>query len=247
MGTIIGSFLNVCIYRIPKKESINYPGSHCMSCGHNLKPLDLMPVLSYIGLKGRCRYCHSKVSIQYPLIEIINGILYMLIYHYFGIGITSVAYGILFSTLLTIALIDYETMRIPNPLIIFGIAVGVIYLMVQALYMKDMMIIVWGIMGLFVGGSIIGMIMIFSLLVFKKEGMGMGDLKLLAMIGLFAGSKNAFFTIFIAIIIGGFYAVILLIRKKQDMFPFGPFLSTGAVLAILWGDVLWHTYLNYML
>ena len=174
----------------------------------------------------------------------INGALYMLIYHYFGIGITSVALGSLFSILLIIAVIDYYTMRIPNSLIIFGICVGAVYRVLQAFYLQDMMIIVQGIIGFIVGGGIIGFIMIFSLLVFKKEGMGMGDLKLLAMIGLFTGSKQVFLMLFIAIILGSVYAVAVVIRKKHEIFPFGPFLALGAVIAILWGDTLWNTYLN---
>ncbi|HHX62087.1 MAG TPA: prepilin peptidase [Epulopiscium sp.] len=246
LGAIIGSFLNVCIYRIPKKESLNYPGSHCTSCKHNLRPLDLIPILSYVALRGRCRYCGAKISIQYPFIEMINGVLYILIYHYFGIGLTSAALGVLFSTLLTVAVIDYYTMRIPNSLIVFGTSVGIIYLMLQALYMKERIIIVQGIVGFIVGGGMIGLIIIFSLLVFKKDGMGMGDLKLLAMIGLFTGSKHAFFTIFIAVIVGSFYGILILRRKKQELFPFGPFLSVGAVIGTLWGDVIWTIYMNCM-
>lgn len=247
LGIIIGSFLNVCIYRIPKRESIHYPGSHCMTCSQPLKAFDLIPVLSYLWLRGKCRYCHRKISIQYPLIEMINGLLYLLIYYYFGMSILAVAYGVLFSTLLIIAVIDYYTMRIPNSLIIFGTSIGVFYLVFQSLYIEDIRVLLNGVMGMFVGAGIIGLIMLFSLLVFKKEGMGMGDLKLLAMIGLFTGSRNVLYTIFLAVVAGGCYATVILIRKKQEIFPFGPFLSGGAVIAILWGDALWRTYINFML
>lgn len=177
----------------------------------------------------------------------INGALYILIYYYFGIGIIPVALGSLFSILLIVSVIDYYTMRIPNPLIIVGISIGAVYRVLQAFYVQDMMIIVKGVMGFITGGGIIGLIMIFSLLVFKKDGMGMGDLKLLAMIGLFTGSKQVILILFVAIILGSVYALTVLIRKKQEIFPFGPFLAVGAVIAILWGDLLWNAYLKYLL
>lgn len=244
-GTIIGSFLNVCIYRIPNKESIAYPGSKCGNCNTSLKPLDLIPVLSYLFLKGKCRYCQSKVSIQYPLIELLNGALYVLLYHYFDISLITITYSILFSVLLTVAVIDYKTMRIPNPLVIFGLIVATIYLITASIYYMDIIIIPKGIAGMLLGATIIGICMLISLLLFKKQGMGMGDLKLLAMIGLFVGSQLVIYTIFIAVILGGIYAVLLLLTKRNEsLFPFGPFISIGAVIGILWGDSLLNLYLN---
>lgn len=247
IGITIGSFLNVCIYRIPNGESIAFPGSHCGNCNQDLKALDLVPILSYLILKGQCRYCKQKISLQYPLIELTNGILYLLIYYYFGLSIMAVAYAILFSLLLTITIIDYGTMRIPNPLIIFGLTVGIIYLIILTVVSKDIRILRNGVLGMLAGVSIIGAIMLFSLLIFKKEGMGMGDLKLLGMIGLFTGTQYTLYTIFIAVILGGIYGAIVMLKKKQQIFPFGPFLSLGAMIAILWGDELWHLYMNYML
>ena len=158
--------------------------------------------------------------------------------------ITLVAYSVLFITLLIISIIDCQTMRIPNSLIAYGISIGITYRILQAFYIKDIKIFFHGIVGFIVGASMIAIIILFSLTVFKKEGMGMGDLKLLAMIGLFIGSKKVFYTIFIAIIVGGIYAVIVLIKSKKEIFPFGPFLSGGAVVAIVWGDALWQLYMN---
>lgn len=247
LGIIIGSFLNVCIYRIPRGESIVYPSSHCGGCGHSLEALDLIPVVSYLFLRGRCRYCKCKVSWQYPLIELLNGVLYVILYYYFGLSITTIGFSLLFSILVIITVIDYRTMRIPNIIIISGIVIGLIYRIASSIYYKDILIIAKGILGMFVGAVIIGGIMIFSLLVFKKEGMGMGDLKLLAMIGLYIGSRYVFYTIFIAVIVGGLYAMLILMKKNVDIFPFGPFLAMGAVISILWGDILWNLYINYML
>jgi len=247
IGLIIGSFLNVCIYRIPKGESIAFPGSHCGSCGHYLEALDLIPILSYLMLKGRCRYCKSKVSLQYPLIELINGVLYVLVYYYFGNTIMTIAYALLFSILLVITVIDYRTMLIPNTLIIFGLGVGSIYKIALAVLALDIRILFQGVLGMLIGALSIGMIMALGLLIYSKEAMGMGDLKLLAMFGLFTGSIYVLYALIVAVIVGAVYGVFVLIKKRGDIIPFGPFLSIGGVVAILWGDVLWRICVNYML
>lgn len=177
----------------------------------------------------------------------INTARYMFVNGYDGVGATWLALGSLFLILLIISVIDYYTMRIPNSLIILGISIGTLDRLLKAFYAEDIMIILEGVQGFIVGGGVIGLIMVFSLLVFKKDGMGMGDLKLLAMIGLFTGSKQALMTLFFAIILGSAYAIMVLIRKEQEIFPFGPFLAVGVVVTILWGDKLWCVYLNYLL
>ncbi len=171
----------------------------------------------------------------------------MFIHHYDGMGLTWVALGSLFLILLIISVVDYYTMLIPNSLIMLGISIGAVYRILEAFYVEDIMIIFKGVQGFIVGGALIGLIMVFSLLVFKKDGMGMGDLKLMAMIGLFIGGKQVVFTLYMAIILGSAYAIVVLSRKKQEIFPFGPFLAVGAVIVILWGDTLWRVYLNYLL
>lgn len=247
LGLLIGSFLNVCIHRIPDKKSIVYPSSRCIYCGQILGVLDLIPVISYLILIGKCRHCKSKISLQYPLVELANGGLYILIYHFFGFSIATMTYFVLFSILLTITIIDAKTMRIPNVIIIFGLTMGLIYRIVSAIYYQDITIIAKGIIGMFTGVAIIGGIMLFSFLVFKKEGMGMGDLKLLGMIGLFVGSVYTLYAILFAVLLGGFYAVVILFKKDEELFPFGPFLAAGTLIALLWGDPLWNIYMNYML
>lgn len=112
-GIVIGSFLNVCIYRIPNKESVVMVNSHCMSCGHKLVWYDLFPLFSYLFLKGRCRYCGSKLSYQYPLIELLNGILYLVVFGANGMNVESVLFALLVSALLTLSVIDYRTLEIP--------------------------------------------------------------------------------------------------------------------------------------
>ena len=127
MGLLVGSFLNVCIYRIPKKESISFPPSHCFSCEHNLKPIDLFPVFSYIFLKGKCRYCGEKISIQYPLIEILNSLVYLLLFAHFGLSIEFIFFAILASTLIVVSIIDYYHQLIHNKVVLFTLIVGIIY------------------------------------------------------------------------------------------------------------------------
>lgn len=160
--------------------------------------------------------------------------------------LTPLAYSLLFSILLIIAIIDYKTMRIPNRLIVIGTSLGIIYRLLQTLYTQDIQSMAQGILGFIVGGSIIAMMMLLSLIVFKKQGMGMGDLKLLAMIGLFVGTQKVFYTIIVGILIAGIYAVIVLIKSKEEIFPFGPFLALGAVVAVMWGESLWKIYLGYI-
>lgn len=246
LGIIIGSFLNVCILRIPQGESIVFPASHCGTCGHDLRALELIPILSYFMLKGRCSHCKNKISWQYPLIEFTNGLLYVLVYYYFGNTLTSIAYAFFLSILLVIMVIDQRTMIIPNPLIIFGLGFALIYKIVLAVSILDINLFYEGIIGMLTGGLSIGIIMAFSFLIFKKEGMGMGDLKLLAMIGLFTSSRYVLFTLAIAILVGGIYGAYILVKKRESMIAFGPFLSIGAGVTIFWGDVLWRLYVNYM-
>jgi len=246
LGVIIGSFLNICIDRIPLGERIIFPGSHCESCGHPLGGAELIPIISYFMIKGRCRYCENRISLQYPLIELINGALYVLVYYYFGNTLTTIAYAILFSILLVVTVIDQRTMHIPNSLIIFGLGVSFIYKIALAISVLDIKVFFQGMIGMLVGGIYIGAIMAFSLLIFQKEGIGMGDLKLLAMIGLFTNSRYTLYTLSMAILVGGIYGVLVLIKTNDKIFPFGPFLSIGGAAAILWGDTLWHLYVNYM-
>lgn len=184
---------------------------------------------------------------SYTLIALINGVIYGVMYFYFGLSITGIAYAMLGSILLIIAIIDYYTMRIPNELIILGVIIGILHLIALSIYYRGIQSMMSGMIGMLVGASVIGGIMLISFLVFRKEGMGVGDLKLLGMIGLFTGSRYALYTIFIAVIIGGCYGVIVLLAKGQEILPFGPFLSIGAVIAILWGDILCSLYLNYIL
>lgn len=237
LGIVIGSFLNVCIYRIPIEKSIAFPPSHCTNCGHNLKPTDLIPIFSYICLGGRCRYCSEKISKRYPIIEGVNGILYLLICFKFGLTIIALKYCILASILIVISMIDYDTQFVFTSTTVFGGITGIIFIIIQAVVYKN------GIADLFLGG-LIGFASI-GLIVFFTKGMGEGDMEIAAVCGLFLGIKSILLGLFLAIIIGGLIGLIILVlklKKAKEKIAFGPFIAAGSLISMLWGDEMLRWY-----
>lgn len=236
-GTIIGSFLNVVIYRVPRNESIVYPPSHCANCKHELKPYDLIPVVSYIVLRGRCRYCGNRISIRYPIVELLTGIIYLILFVYFGISIKSLSYAFLASLLIAISFIDMEHKIIPNKVILIGLIAGVAFRLIMINYG------VWDyIVGFLVGG---GVLLLISLL--SGGGMGGGDIKLMAMIGLFVGWKLTISTLFLAVVlgaIGGIAMILFKIKTRKDYIPFGPYISIACLISILYGYDLLNMYIK---
>ena len=178
-GIIIGSFLNVCIYRIPKKENIATTRSHCMSCGYQLKWYDLVPLFSYLVLRGKCRKCGSKISVQYPLVEALNGGLYLLVFWRYGCSIDSLLYCLLFSALLTLSVIDFRTYEIPLGINIFILTLGLIRIVTDLSH--------WLSYGIGLLSVSIPLLLIY--LVTKGRGIGGGDVKLMAVTGLLLGWK----------------------------------------------------------
>ncbi len=236
----IGSFLNVCIYRIPREESIAFPPSHCTTCGYNLKAFDLIPVLSYLVLRGRCRKCGEKISIKYPLVEILNGILYLLIYLKFDLSLNFIAYSILASILIVISYIDLECKYIYSSTTILGAVLGVVYIL-TGLYTKDTTLLNN------VLGGIIGYLIIYLIVVITK-GMGQGDAEIAGICGLFIGIKGILVALFIAIVLGGLVATIILLFKLKDRkaeIAFGPYIAIGTMMYIVIGRELLLFYLNF--
>ena len=185
VGLVIGSFLNVCIYRIPRGESIASPPSHCGSCGTHLKPLDLVPVLSYLFLGGRCRYCHSRISVRYPLVELLTAGLLTGLYLHTGFGWLFGFYGTLFIVLIAVGFIDLDRQIIPDSLVIAGALAGI------GMNIAGAGIgFVEGLLGALAGGGTLLLIALIALYAFKKEGMGGGDIKLMAMAGAFPGMED---------------------------------------------------------
>ena len=237
IGIVIGSFLNVCIYRIPKDESIAFPPSHCTNCKHNLKSFDLIPVISYVFLGGKCRYCHEKISLRYPIIEVVNSILYLLIYLKFGLTIITLKYFILASVLIVIGMIDHDTQFVFTKTTVFGGVVGIIFIIIQGIIYNN------GIFDLILGG-LIGFAII-GLIVFLTKGMGEGDIEIAVVCGLFLGIKGILLGLFLAIVIGGIFGIIILalkLKNAKEKIAFGPFIAIGCLISMLWGVEILRIY-----
>ncbi|WP_460293133.1 prepilin peptidase [Clostridium tertium] len=242
IGLCIGSFLNVCIYRIPREESIAFPPSHCTSCGYELKAVDLIPVISYLFLKGKCRKCGEKISIKYPLVELLNGVLYLLIFLKFGLSLSFVFYSLLTSLLIVISYIDLDSKYIYSSTTILGVVLAAIYIVV-GLYTKDI-----SISNNVLGGAI-GYGIIYLIVVITK-GMGQGDAEVAGVCGLFIGIKGILVCLFIAVVLGGLVAAIILIfklKEKKSEIAFSPYISIGSIVYILLGKEILSLYLNFFI
>ncbi|WP_130807161.1 prepilin peptidase [Senegalia massiliensis] len=234
-GIIIGSFLNVCMYRIPKGKSINYPPSNCTSCGEKLKPWDLIPILSFLFLKGRCRYCNKKISIIYPIVELLNGVIYLTIYNIFGFSSISAMYMLISSILIVISFIDYSYQIIPDKLIVLGFF---IITPINLLYNFPSSLIN-GLLGLFISGGLF-----LSIAFISKGGMGGGDIKLISLIGYLLGLK-IFMVIIISFILGALVSIILLVtnaKNRKDAIAFGPFIAIASIIVMLFSDEILNIY-----
>jgi len=237
-GSVIGSFLNVCIYRIPRKESIVFPASHCPKCDKNIKPYDNIPVISYIFLRGRCRNCGKKISFLYPLVEFLNAAGYAFIIYKFGFNINGLIYALLYSSLIVVTFIDLEHQIIPDRITLPGIIIGFIL-------GATVLPVGWlnSLIGLFLGGGLFYLVAVIS-----RGGMGGGDIKLIAMIGAFLGWQSALLTIFLGALAGSVVGLFLMAFKgkgRKHPVPFGPFLALGAVAALFWGNYIINWYINF--
>lgn len=239
LGLIIGSFLNVCIYRIAREESIAFPPSHCTRCGYNLKPKDLIPVFSYIFLGGRCRSCKEKISIRYPVVEILNACLYLLIYIKYGFTLDCFKFCLFSSLLIVIGFIDFETKYVYSSTVIFGVTTGVLFLILEYLQSKT---IPWN----YIIGGFVGFVVIYFIVILT-HGMGEGDIDISLICGLFLGIKGIIVSLFIAIILGGIVSAIILILKLKDKkseIAFGPYLAIGGITTCLYGNLLLEIYIK---
>jgi len=243
-GAVIGSFLNVCIYRLPRKLSIVSPPSSCTNCGNRLLAFENIPLLSYLFLRGRCRRCGEKISFRYPLIELIAATASTTLFIHHGPSLSYVVYFAFTSALIVITFIDLDYRIIPDAISIPGIFTGFI----SSFVLPD---ITWfqSLSGILTGGGILFVVAAGYEALTGREGMGGGDIKLLAMIGAFLGWKGALFTIMVSSLIGSLIGGALIILGGKDrkfQIPFGPFLSTGSVIFLFWGDRLIGWYMNLL-
>lgn len=240
-GIIIGSFLNVCIYRIPIKKSIVYPSSNCPKCNVYLKWYDLIPILSYVFQKGRCRYCEEIISSQYPLVEALNGLLYMIFYIKFGLTMEFIFYAILSSVLVIISFIDFEYGLIPKSLNILIFILTVLYKILGYLLYNTSLNLINSLFGLIISSGIFLIIIIVS-----KGGLGGGDMKLIGVLGFALGIKKILLNIVLSFIFGGIISGILLLLKikgRKDRIAFGPFISIAFIVTTLWGMEIINWYI----
>lgn len=243
LGLIVGSFSNVCIYRIPRNESIVYPASHCPKCHSKIKPVDNIPLLSYILLKGRCRNCKSKISIQYPIVELLTGLIYLIIYLTYGLSVQTLVYIILSSALIIIAFIDLNEQIVPDVISLPGIVIGFILS-----FFVPYISFINSALGVVVGGGIILVIGMAGSVIFKKEAMGGGDVKLAAMIGAFLGWRYIIISLFLGFFLGAVAGIILILSKiksREDVVPFGPFIVLGSFITLLWGEQIISWYVGF--
>jgi leader peptidase (prepilin peptidase)/N-methyltransferase len=245
LGAIVGSFLNVVILRLPSEdESIVFPASHCPRCQNILSWYENIPVISFLALRGRCRHCHERISLQYPVVEICMALLSAALVHRFGLSITSAGYFIFCAALLVIIWIDIEHQIIPDVISLPGIILGFIFSLVSpALTWQDSLI------GLFLGGGVLYAIALLYYLWKKQEGMGGGDIKLLAMIGAFLGWQALPFVIFASSLLGATIGIIAMIQQGKGgktRIPFGPFLSLAALAYLFFSEQVNQLYQFYL-
>lgn len=241
IGTIIGSFLNVCIYRIPENKSIAFPGSHCTYCSTPLRWYDLIPIISFLQLRGKCRYCGEKVSPRYPLIELISGIIYVLLYLNFGLNLDFIYYGFLISVLLVIFFIDIDHMIIPNILVIIILIWDILFKLIDYFLFNIPLNPINHL-----GALLFGMVLFLLIFVLSKGGMGGGDIKLIGVFGFILGFPRIFLSIFLSSVLGGIISIFLLILKiktRKDPIAFGPFLILGFLVSIFWGYEVIYWYI----
>ncbi len=237
-GIIIGSFLNVLIYRIPKKENFITSRSHCMNCEYQLKWYDLIPVFSYVFLGGKCRKCRTHISLQYPLIELLNGSMYLVITLIYGVSLETLLYALLFSALLALSVIDFRTFEIPLGFNIFIFCLGVIRVITDFAHWSDYVI------GFFVVSGFIYLIILLT----KGRGMGDGDGKLMAAVGLLIGWKLVLLSFFLGCVFGSILHIARMkITRVDHVLAFGPYLSMGIMVSVLWGTRLIDWYIDYFL
>jgi len=237
LGAVIGSFINVCISRIPQGESVVFPPSHCPKCGYNLKPLDLVPLLSFILLKGRCRKCNSPISIRYLIVELLTGSIFVIVFLKFGLSHDLFFVYVLITCLIISAFIDLEYGIIPDEIIIPTVVLGAflnILLHLESFF--D-----------YLAGFLLGAGIILFIAFVSGGGMGGGDVKLFAAVGIFLGLDLTILSILLAFISGSIVSIILIIlnlKNIKDTIPFGPFIAFGSIFSLIFGHriILW--YLN---
>ncbi len=238
MGLCIGSFLNVVIFRLPRERSIIAPRSFCPKCGHTLSVRDNIPLISYLINLGKCRFCDGSISVRYPLVELVTTLIFIVHFRIWGLETEFFTRTFFFLLVLAMACIDGEFFIIPDVLSLGGLALGLILSFLPGDLSPRS-----AFLGSIAGGGFLFLVAIVGEWVLKKEAMGMGDVKMIAMIGSFVGWQGVIVTIFVGSLIGSIIFLPLNIRKRR-LIPFGIFLAIGGLIAVYFRDPLVHAYIS---
>lgn len=234
VGAIVGSFLNVCIVRLPREESILFPRSHCRACQAPIPFYDLIPLLSYLWLWGRCRHCNQRISPEYPIVEGLTALMAWMAFDEFGFTGLGISYFFFICSLIVVAFIDLHHRIIPDTISLGGTLLGFLlsFSFLPINYIDSLL-------GILLGG---GILLLLAYLYFKatqREGMGGGDIKLAAMMGAFLGYKNIFVILMVSSILGSLWGLSLVVLRKQNLqhaIPYGPFLSAAGIITLFYGE-----------
>ena len=252
LGAAVGSFINVVVYRVPAGLSVLWPRSRCPRCLHQLGNRENVPVLGWLWLRGRCRHCSCKISVRYPVVEAVTGLLFLLNFWTFGVSIYSTGYWTFCSWLLALSLIDIDTMTLPNPLTQSGLVGGLVFALVagflpEASYKGALNELMFGIIGAVLGLWLFDVIAVVGSITLGQAAMGAGDAKLAAMLGAWLGWKYLLLAGFLACAVGAFVgggAIALGVLNRRQPMPFGPFLALGAVITLFGGNAILSAYVR---
>lgn len=245
VGAVIGSFLNVCIYRIPLGQSVILPSSRCPACGTHIRPVDNIPIVSFILLRGKCRHCRAKIAFRYPLVEFLNALLYVALLWRFGLGLYLPVLCVFSSALIVITFIDLDYQIIPDVITLPGTLIGLITgsLIIPDPFARGSLLgFTQSFVGMLAGGGLFYLIAVAS-----RGGMGGGDIKMMAMVGAVSGWKSVLLTTFAGSLLGSVVGVFLMLfhgKGRKTKVPFGPFLAAGTLITLFFGEEIFLLYLN---
>ncbi len=241
IGLAVGSFLNVIIHRLPRSQSIVFPPSACPGCGARIRWYDNVPVAGWIALRGRCRDCHERISIRYPIVELVTMAAFLACYWRFGLDWILLPRLLLSGSLIVLFAVDLEHQLLPNAITVPGILIGVLCSLMLPPGLRD------SLLGVALGGGVLWAIGEAWYRLRHIEAMGFGDVKMLAMVGAFLGWKLVIVTFVLSSLLGGLFAAVLLAARRTtltSLIPFGTFLAVAAFIAALWGESMMHWYLS---
>ncbi len=252
-GLCFGSFLNVLVYRLPLKLSIIKPPSSCPACKTGLSFIDLIPLFGYLLLKGKCRYCSASISFRYPLVELFTGLLFVAVFYQFGFSASGFFYLALLVLLYAVTLIDLDLRIVPNALVAAGMIAGLLFYLPALLSMVTKVpgwllidrLPLDAMLGFFTGGGLLLIIILVS-----RGGMGAGDMKLMAMIGLYVGLRGVALVLLAAFILGALAGIAMMLlgrATRKSALPFAPYLAMATLVEVFWGEIIWNWYINLIL